>query len=472
VSSENSFGGERPFHGILPAVQPGQLVAEKYQVERVLGQGGMGLVVAALHLQLQQRVAIKVLLPEAMRREGAVERFLREARAAVQLRSEHVGRVLDVGTLDTGEPFMVMEFLEGSDLADLLLRRGPLPVDVAADFLIQACEALADAHALGIVHRDVKPANLFITRRSDGSPMLKVLDFGISKAAAQTNTDFKLTQTSTLIGSPGYMSPEQLRSAAEVDARTDIWSLGVVLYELLAGKPPFTAMSFSELCLKVVSDPLPPMPAAAPPRLQAVIARCLERDPDRRYRHVAELASVLAPFGPPSAYEAAQRIGRVLAQQPGASKFSAWATTVGPTTMGGAAGEVDGDRLGRRLGLWIAAGAVIAAGIVGATMLAGREPAKGAEPATAGAPAPVPAAAARRPIPEPVITPLAEPAPAAAAAAPVAPADPTAAPAAGPTRPRKPPAKPGTPATAPAASPAGATPATSPGDEDVFHSRY
>jgi len=293
-------------------LEPGSTLAGKYQVERVLGRGGMGCVVSAIHQQLGQRVAIKVLLPEAVQIQEAVERFLREARAAVRLRSEHVGRVIDVGQLDDGTPYLVMEFLEGIDLLGYLDGGGALTVMQAADFVLQACEAIGEAHALGIVHRDLKPANLFVTRRADGTHLIKVLDFGISKAQ-DSSVNFSLTTTTSILGSPGYMSPEQLRSARTCDARTDIWALGAILYELTTDRQPFTADTITELALKVAMDPAPPMHIlGGPPGFEQVVFHCLEKDPAARYQNAAELAYALAPFGSPGAMEAAMRVARVL----------------------------------------------------------------------------------------------------------------------------------------------------------------
>jgi len=196
----------------------------KYRVDRILGAGGIGIIVAAHHLQLDERVAIKFLLPDALKSADVVARFAQEARAAVKIKSEHVVRVIDVGTLPSGSPYMVMEYLEGIDLGGYLQLHGALPTAVAAEFVLQACEAIAEAHALGIVHRDLKPPNLFVTRAADGSPLIKVLDFGIAKAGVG---DLQITRTQAVMGSPGYMSPEQMRSSKSADARRDIWAIGV-----------------------------------------------------------------------------------------------------------------------------------------------------------------------------------------------------------------------------------------------------
>jgi eukaryotic-like serine/threonine-protein kinase len=206
-------------------VREGDILAGKYRVERVLGIGGMGVVVAAHHLQLDEKVALKFLLPEALGNSEAVARFAREARAAVKIKSEHVARVIDVGTLPNGAPYMVMEYLDGGDLAAWLQERGPLPIEQAVEFVLQACVAVADAHALGIIHRDLKPANLFCVRRSDGQLSIKVLDFGISKMTPFGGSGpSAMTHTSALMGSPLYMSPEQMRSAKDTNPRTDIWA--------------------------------------------------------------------------------------------------------------------------------------------------------------------------------------------------------------------------------------------------------
>ncbi len=288
-------------------IQQGELLAGKYRVEQVLGAGGMGYVVAAMHEQLGQRVAVKLLVPELCENEDSVTRFLREARAAVKIHSEHVARVLDVGELTNGSPYMVMEFLSGRDLAEELDLPGQLEVPIAIDYLLQASEAVAEAHSLGLIHRDLKPANLFLTHRPDGTALVKVLDFGISKAINVDDNALEpvpsLTATHSLLGSPAYMSPEQIRRPKSVDTRTDIWSLGSILYELLVRDPPFNADSPLALLAAVVSDPLPSVRDTRPDvpvELEAVIAKCLEKNPDNRYQTVSELADALLPFAPRS----------------------------------------------------------------------------------------------------------------------------------------------------------------------------
>lgn len=303
-------------HSAIAEAREGDVLGGKYRIESVLGHGGMGVVVAARHLQLDERVAIKFLLPAALEQPEAVTRFIREAKAAIRIKSEHVVRVSDVGRLDNGAPFMVMEFLEGTDLAQWLKRRGVLSVEQAVEFLLQALEAIAEAHAQGIVHRDLKPANLFCVRRSDGLLTIKVLDFGISKVRDLSVSGSELQMTAAAaMGSPLYMSPEQMRSARDVDARTDIWSLGVVMYELLTGVPPFRGESLSEVCVKVASFSPPPMRELRPElplELRSVVLKCLEKSPDERYANVAELAQALLPFAPKRARASAERVVRII----------------------------------------------------------------------------------------------------------------------------------------------------------------
>ena len=225
-------------------LQIGQIVHGKYRIERQIGRGGMGIVLAAAHLQLEQLVALKVMRRELLADERALNRLLMEARAAARVRSEHVARVLDVGQLENGSPFIVMEYLEGENLADLLDRQGALDVEQAAAFLMQCCLALAEVHVAEMVHRDLKPGNIFITRLPDGSPSVKILDFGISKDMGAAR-ERAATTSPQVLGSPFYMSPEQMR-AEVVDERSDIWGLGAILFEMLTGRPPFLGDTLDE----------------------------------------------------------------------------------------------------------------------------------------------------------------------------------------------------------------------------------
>jgi serine/threonine-protein kinase len=289
----------------------GTVIAGKYQLTHTLGRGGMGLVVAATHLQLERRVAIKFLLPEHLEKVDVVSRFTREARAAAKIQSDHVAHVLDVG-VDGDSPYMVMEYLEGEDLKDVLARRGPLGVEEATKYIRQACEALAEAHELGIVHRDLKPANLFLAIRPNGRSLLKVLDFGISKIMNPA-TETELTLTSRAIGSPSYMSPEQLTASRSLDARADVWGLGVVLYELLTRRRPFRGDAMPQvvaMILKGEFEKLDWVRPELPAELVAAVHKCLEISPDQRFASVTELALALAPFAPLESTSAVDGIPR------------------------------------------------------------------------------------------------------------------------------------------------------------------
>ncbi|HSY23232.1 MAG TPA: protein kinase [Polyangiaceae bacterium] len=305
----------------------GEVLAGKYRIERVLGAGGMGVVVAAYHLQLDTKVAIKVLRSSMLEDPEATARFAREARAAAKITNEHVARVLDVGSLESGAPYIVMEFLEGEDLACLLQRHGPLPIDRAVDFVLQACVAVADAHKVGIIHRDLKPSNLFCTRRTDGQFVVKVLDFGISKRV-DAEAGASVTRTNTVMGSPLYMSPEQLRSTRDVDHRTDIWAFGIILFELLAGRVPFDGETFTEVAVKASTEPpvsLRRLRADTPPGLEAIIERCLAKAPSGRYADVAAFAMALAEFGSRQARSLAERVAAIVGSDPefvGPSRFA------------------------------------------------------------------------------------------------------------------------------------------------------
>lgn len=303
--------------GGLPSV--GDLISGKYEIVRVIAEGGMGLVYEAKHLQLDEPFAIKFLRLDAGAADSAemAERFVREARMPMKIKSEHVVRVLDIGKHDTGAPFMVMEMLVGQDLDTVVEKQGVLAIPQGIDYVLQACEALAEAHMLGVVHRDLKPANLFLTYRADGTPCIKVLDFGISKLkdVGQTGKDLSITKTHTVMGSPRYMSPEQMRSSRNVDARADVWAIGVVLYELFTAGVPFDGESMPQICAAILEE----MPKSVralrpdvPPELDAVILKCLEKKADDRYSNIAQLAHALAPFGSMEGRLSAERVGRVL----------------------------------------------------------------------------------------------------------------------------------------------------------------
>jgi len=296
---------------------PGDVIADKYEVVGLLGSGGVAYVISAIHLELGEMVALKFLRPESLAYEDVVARFASEARAVARLKSEHVAHVFDVGTLPDGAPYIVMEHLEGRDLADVLAEKRRLPIKVAVDYVLQACEALACAHALGIVHRDIKPENLYLAQQAGSVETVKVLDFGISKSAMGPLGAAGRQSAKTMLpmGTPGYMSPEQIRACGTVDARTDIWALGCVLSELITGTSTFEAPTQVQLGAAILErDPVPLRQklADAPPELEALILRCLRKDPDERFQDVAELAVALYPFGPRRSRLSAERCHEVL----------------------------------------------------------------------------------------------------------------------------------------------------------------
>jgi serine/threonine-protein kinase len=307
-----------PSEGSLP-IELGEVLAGKYRVDQVLGQGGMAVVLAGTHVELDAPIAIKVLLPARAGNQDAVRRFLTEARAAAKLKSANVARIHDVGVLGRREgpalPFIVMERLDGVDLATLMGQHKKLPVEEAVDYIRQACVGLAEAHALSIIHRDIKPANLFLTRTREGAPLVKVLDFGISKtlAAAATHEKRAITSDQEVMGSPGYMSPEQVTNARDVDPRTDIWSLGIVLHELVSGKEAMSGDEIHEIFASILHGQPATLDDDVPDEVQTIIMRCLEKDRNRRYQTIEQLGEALAhaldrPQGVPQPRSLASRV--------------------------------------------------------------------------------------------------------------------------------------------------------------------
>ncbi|RYE83750.1 MAG: serine/threonine protein kinase, partial [Myxococcales bacterium] len=282
--------------------QPGDQIADEYLVERTMGEGGMGVVLAARRRSDGTRVAVKMLRPEAAVQPESLTRFVREAQASAAIRSDHVARVFDVGTTIIGVPYIVMEYLDGVDFGQLLAERSWLPTAEAVDYMLQACEAVAHAHRLGIVHRDLKPANLFLTRKPDGSPLVKVIDFGISKITVP-GADTALTATSFAFGTPMYMSPEQVRSTKHVDPRTDLWALGAILHEMLTGLPPFEGDSLPALSAAIIADPPRSLREARPDvpvALERAVHACLQKPVNARPATVLDFARSIAPYGSPS----------------------------------------------------------------------------------------------------------------------------------------------------------------------------
>ena len=290
-----------PANDAFPA---GTIIGNKYRIDGLLGSGGMGVVYSAMHLELDAHVAIKVLRGELAKNDELSSQMLFEARAVARLSSLHVVRILDVARLPSGAPYIVMEQLRGTDLATLIEKSGPLPISDAVAYLRQACEGLHEAHQLGIVHRDLKPENLFLARTPEGA-VLKILDFGISKYIGGVGGGLRRAPRSTLtrsgraVGSPFYMSPEQMRADPGLDARADIWSLGAILYELVTARCPFEADTPAALCAKVMADDAPSLhafSASIPVQLDEILHRCLEKDPAQRFQSVAELADALRDF--------------------------------------------------------------------------------------------------------------------------------------------------------------------------------
>jgi len=399
-----------------PTIKPGMMIGEKYRIERELGRGGFGVVVRAIHLALDRRVAIKVLLED----EGATEaewaedaaRFRREAKATAALRSQHVVRVLDVDVLDSGHPYIVMEFLQGKTLHEVVYSSDPLPIEDAVDYTIQILAALADAHAAGIVHRDLKPANVVLSTGVGGAPLVKVLDFGVSKMVAASS--HRLTRTGAVVGTVAYMAPEQMVDAKRVDGRADLWSAGLVLYEALSRSHPFGAAARGvDVVTSIVNDPIIPLRDVrpdVPAALEEVVTRLLEKSADRRFSTAIEVADALAPFAPLRSRPVLEEIRRA-GPPSGAAASMVAAVDVPAPTSGVTVRTKRRKRSAARRVLWTLVGVVFLLGVALAVVSRWRPrilralvsgtlviPARATAPSAASADPPASAAASSTPV--------------------------------------------------------------------------
>jgi serine/threonine protein kinase len=311
----------------LPTITPrvgardlreGVLVSGKYRIEKLIARGGMGLVYRASQPMIARRVALKVVRPELLSHPDAAEKLINEACVLGQFQNDHVCRILDAGRLEDGAPYLVLEYLDGTDLRVLLNRENRIEPRRAVDWMMDLLEALAEAHALGIVHRDVKPENLVLAQTPSGESV-KLLDFGICFARHVPGADERRLSEGNSVGSPHYMAPEQISSPDSSDHRIDIWSVGVVLFELLSGEPPFEGDNAMSICAQVLArEPvaLTQLVPSLPAGLAQVVARCLSKEPDQRHADVLELAEALAPYATDGASEALPRIRRTLSYAP------------------------------------------------------------------------------------------------------------------------------------------------------------
>jgi eukaryotic-like serine/threonine-protein kinase len=351
------------------AFAPGEVLAGKFKVVKILGAGGMGVVIEAEHLLLERRVALKFMGPELMADPEATARFLREARAASLIPNEHVVKILDVDTLADGTPYIVMERLYGHDLASVIEREGRLEASRAVGYVLEAMEALAHAHAKGIVHRDLKPANLFLANREDGTTLVKVLDFGIAKSQDANGQGAGVTTSRTVLGSPRYMAPEQMQSAKAADMRADIWALGTILFELVSGRPAFEGETLAALTVAICAGPPPSLASAFPSvsdALDRAVSACLSRPLEGRFSNVAALALALAPLAPASAQGSVDRITALFPSGPStpASVPPARAVSVPPAAAATGSTERNEPK-SRRVAVVVAVASLLAVGVLG-----------------------------------------------------------------------------------------------------------
>ncbi|MEI9948574.1 MAG: serine/threonine-protein kinase [Pseudomonadota bacterium] len=293
---------DAPLASRAEVLVPGALIADRYRVLRKIGEGGMGLLYACLDTVLSREVAVKLMQRGLATEPLIAERLMREAMLAAQLR-RHVAQVFDCGMLATGEPYIVMELLSGRDMYAVLRDSGPVTPEELSAVMLQVCDGLAEAHEKGIIHRDLKPENLFCATEPDGGVVIKIVDFGVSKQLSGRRVGSQ-TNPGESVGSPQYMSPEQIKAPSEVDARTDIWSLGVVMYELLTGKLPFRGAGTAQICAAVLTEPVPPLAESRDdvlPALEFIVLRCLEKDRERRFPNVLQLSAALAALNPSDA---------------------------------------------------------------------------------------------------------------------------------------------------------------------------